>query len=522
MDDSVGTGWRAAALLPVLIYSAMVMSVLSTLGAPMIPTIAREQGVSLEAAQWVLTITLLVGAVTTPITGRLADGPWRKQTILGSLGLVFVGSVLAAVAPSFGVLIAGRAFQGLGLGLVPLAISVARDSLPRDKRRSGIAILSVSTAIGTGLGYPITGFIAQDLNYRAAFWFAAIISTIAFILIALIVPSVRHRPSQPLDVVGAILLSISLATLLLGISQGRTLGWTSLEILGLFAIAIVSGIAWGMQALRTPHPLVNLRLMVVRPVLAADIVALMMGVSLYAMTSLVNRYVQAPKEAGYGFHAGLIATGLMLAPLSLGSLLSTRTSNWLTARLGARWVLPIGTLIVAIDMIFVGVSRSAQWEIVVAMVVLGLGISTTFAAMPLLIIRAVPAEETGSATSMNTVLRTIGGAVGSAAGIALLSAFTPAGEHLPSATGYSVTFLLGAVICIAAAVVSLMLLPADGEGVPVPAGAPVVTEHGNTVAAVIPGHGPNGVPAGSAIVTGLASLPQEMGGARLSGQEVRP
>ena len=136
-DRAMATGWRQPALLPVLIYSAMVMSVLSTLGSPMIPTIAREQGVSLEAAQWVLTITLLVGAVTTPITGRLADGPWRKQTILGSLGLVFIGSVLAAAAPSFAVLMAGRAFQGLGLGLVPLAISVARDGLRHDKVRGG-------------------------------------------------------------------------------------------------------------------------------------------------------------------------------------------------------------------------------------------------------------------------------------------------------------------------------------------------------------------------------------------------
>ncbi|MGB3329346.1 MAG: MFS transporter [Thermomicrobiales bacterium] len=507
---SRATGWRATALLPVLIYSAMVMSVLSTLGSPMIPTIAREKGVSLEAAQWVLTITLLVGAVTTPITGRLADGPWRKQTILGSLGLVFIGSVLAAAAPSFGVLMAGRALQGFGLGLVPLAISVARDGLSPDKVRGGIAILSVSTAIGTGLGYPITGLIAQNLDYTAAFWFAAVISVIAFALIALVVPSTRHQQRLPLDIVGAVLLSIALAALLLAISQGRTMGWASPQILGLFVVAVVAGVVWGMQALRTTYPLVNLRLMTNRSVLAADIVALMMGVSLYAMSSLVNRYVQAPKEAGYGFHAGLVATGLMLAPLSIGSLLSTRMSSWMTGKFGARWVLPIGSLIVALDMIFVGVSRSSQWEIVLAMAILGLGISTTFAAMPLLIIRAVPAAETGSATSMNTVLRSIGGAIGSAASIALLSAFTPAGSHLPSDMGYSVTFIAGAVICIGAAVVSLVMLPEDGDGGRVAAGAPVVTAHGNTVAAVIPGHSTEPAPAVPAAVpsaTGTSIVP---------------
>ncbi|MGN6484715.1 MAG: hypothetical protein ACTHMX_09940, partial [Thermomicrobiales bacterium] len=185
-------------------------------------------------------------------------------------------------------------------------------------------------------------------------------------------------------------------------------------------------------------------------------------------------------------------------------------------------------------MIFVGVSRSARWEVVLAMALLGLGISTTFAAMPLLIIRAVPASETGSATSMNTVLRTIGGAVGSAASIALLSAFTPAGSHLPSDTGYSVTFIAGAVICLGAAVVSLVMLPRDGEGA---TGAmPVVTAHGNTVAAVIPGHAREGAPAmptasttstvmsastsaSAPVVAGLAPLATAAGSTVPSGRE---
>ncbi|HEU0163648.1 MAG TPA: MFS transporter [Thermomicrobiales bacterium] len=464
-------GWRGKALLPVLIYSALVMSVLSTLGSPMIPTIARDQGVSLDAAQWILTVTLLIGAVSTPITGRLADGPYRKLTILGSLILVLIGSILAATSPNFAVLITGRALQGLGLGLVPLAISVARDCLPADKVRGGIAILSITTAAGAGLGYPITGLIAQEFDYRAGFWFAAIISVIAIALVATVVPTGSLRASHPLDLIGSVLLGTTLTALLLAISQGEVWGWGSATIVGLFIATIVLGAIWVWQALRTTHPLVDLRLMTNRSVLTADLVSLLMGVSLYAMSALINRYVQTPKGAGYGFHAGLIATGLMLAPLSIGSLLSTRTSRFLTGRFGPAQVLPIGSIIVGLDMLFIALERTSRWEIVVAMILLGLGIGTTFAAMPLLIIRAVPASETGSATSMNTVLRSVGGAIGSAASIALLTSYTPAGDVLPTDNGYTVTFVVGAVICLASAVVSVIMLPrtpVSGAGLQAP------------------------------------------------------
>src|SRR5690242_20839759 len=116
-------------LLPVLVFTGFVVSVIGTLGALMIPTIAHAQNVSLETAQWLLTVTLLVGAVATPFTGRLADGPFRRSVILVTLALVLGGSVLAAVAPNFPLLLTGRAFQGLGQSLIPLAIAVARDKL---------------------------------------------------------------------------------------------------------------------------------------------------------------------------------------------------------------------------------------------------------------------------------------------------------------------------------------------------------------------------------------------------------
>jgi predicted MFS family arabinose efflux permease len=286
-----------------------------------------------------------------------------------------------------------------------------------------------------------------------------VMSLVAVALLWKTVPAVVAGRSSHLDLPGAALLSLSLVCLLLAISQGRGWGWTSPAILGLAMGAVAFGAAWVLVELRTREPLVELRLALNPLVMSANVTAFLMGMGLFAVSSLVSRYVQAPEEAGYGFGAGLLLAGLMLMPLSFGSMASTRFSRWLNRRVGPGLVIPIGAGIVGLVGLFLAVARSSPWEIVVAVAVLGLGISTTFAAMPSLIIRAVPPRETGSATGLNAVLRSIGGSIGSAASIALLSTFTPAGEHLPMDSGYTVAFLAGAVACLGAVVASLILTP---------------------------------------------------------------
>ena len=187
--------WRGRALVPVLVYVGMLVAVVSSLGSPLVPTIAQDYGVSLGNAQWSLTLTLLVGAVISPVVGRLGDGPRRLQVLVGALGIVTAGSVLAALPGlGFAYLLIGRGMQGVGLALLPLAMSVARDHLDPDRSRSTLAVLSVTAVVGVGLGYPITGVIAEHLSFHAGFWLAAALGVEAMVLSALVVPPSHHRP----------------------------------------------------------------------------------------------------------------------------------------------------------------------------------------------------------------------------------------------------------------------------------------------------------------------------------------
>lgn len=447
-------------MIAALVFAGLTVSVMSTLGTPLIPTIAAAQGVSLETAQWMLTVTLLVGAIATPVLGRLGDGPQRRRVLLFTLAASLVGSVVAATSQHFPQLLLGRALQGIGYGTVPLAIALVREHTGGERQRSGIATLSITVAVGAGLGFPVTGLIAQVLDFHAAFWFGAIFAAGALLAVHLAVPRAPGRArAVTLDVPGALLLATGLAALLLGISQGEALGWSSAPVVGLFGAAVALLATWARVELRRDAPLVDLRLVSQRAILGANVAALLLAMGMYIVMSLVNRLMQTPTATGYGFGASLVTTGLMLLPLSLGSLVSQQITRRVIVRYGIRIVLPTGALIVAATLLWLALAHDHLWEIAVSTALLGVGVGCSFAAMPALIVASVPGERTGSATSLNQVLRSIGGALGSAVGVAILSAHHPAGLAFPLEDGYTVAFLAGAVICVITAVMTVALAP---------------------------------------------------------------
>ena len=275
-------------LIIVLVAVVAITGVISSLGAPLIPSVARTMHVSLDDAQWSLTVTLLMACVASPIMGRLSDGPHRRATILAGLMIVLVGSVVAGLAHSLGVLVSGRAMQGVGMGLAPVSMAAAKDHLSPQRSPGVIAILSVSGAAAVGAGYPISGLINAQFGLHAAFFFGAVLSAGALIAAAMVIPSSRARSHHTLDYVGASVLTIALVALVLAISEGERWGWGSTRILGLFVVAIVAFSIWIPQQFRQPWPLVNLRLLRHRSVMTANLAGIILGVALYMYLSLVT------------------------------------------------------------------------------------------------------------------------------------------------------------------------------------------------------------------------------------------
>ncbi|MFQ1002958.1 MFS transporter [Modestobacter sp. SSW1-42] len=455
-----------AALVPTLVYLAMLVAVISSLGAPLVPAIAEANGVSVADAQWSLTVTLLVGAVATPVIGRLGDGRHRRTVVLAVLGVVLAGSVLAALPLGLGWLIAGRALQGVGMGLTPLAIATARTTLSGERSRSTVAALSVTVAAGVGLGYPLTGAIAEFGGVHAAFWAGAAASAVALVAAAVVYPPSADVPPRRLDLLGAALLGTGLATALLALAEAETWGWTSPAVLGLTAVAVAALAWWVVWQLRAPAPLVDLRLARGRDAAAAHGTALLVGLANYLLLSSVPRLAQEPVAAG-GFDTSIVVAGLILLPFSLASFSASRIAARLDRSHGPRVVLPLAALVLGAGQLLFALLRDELWQLFVAMTVVGLGVGTMFAALPGLIVGAVPKHETGSAMSLNQVMRYVGFSVGSALSATVLEAATPAGAAFPDAGGYTAIAWTGVGTCVAVGLLT-GLLPTRAARAPEP------------------------------------------------------
>lgn len=444
---------RERAFVPSLIFVGAVVAIVSSLGAPLIPRLAQELHTSLGNAQWALTATVVVAGVASPVVGRLGDGRHRKRVIVAGQACVVLGCVLAALANTLPMLIVGRALQGLGLALMPLTMAAAREHLSTEHAGRVIATLSVVGAAGVGLGYPITGLIADHGGVHAAYWAGTAVSALALAAAMWAIPqpgvvSTRQRIDYP----GAVLIGLGLVALLISLDKASAWGWGSARTLLLLVAGVLLIALWSGHELRTARPLVELRLLRNRAVLTANVSGLLLGVTMYLSMVTITQFVQLPT---FGFGQSVFIAGLTLVPLSVLSASVSRTLPALTARFGVRPIIPLGALAVALSSLFFGLTLTSLWQAFVTMAILGVGLGYTFAAMPGLIVGAVPREETGSAMGFYQVSRFVGFALGSGLAITLLQGF---GQHSqPTLHSYRVTALVGAGVGVLTALCAWFL-----------------------------------------------------------------
>ena len=399
--------------------------------------------------------------------GRLGDGRLRRRTTVGAVAVMLAGCVLSALPVSaqpvgalpvgFGVFLAGRALQAAGLGLVPLATAVARDDLPADRSRSAIVLIGVTTAAGIGIGYPLVGLLAQGLGLYAPFWFAAGLSALALAAALLALPRSPDRPAR-VDAAGAILLGAGIAGLLLVLTEGPGWGWTSAATLAGAVVSAALLAGWACWELRAPHPLIDLRLLRRRAVLAANLTAFLVAVGFYPLASLVVRFAQTPPAAGYGLGAPVVVAAAMLTPFSLASFAASRFAARAARRTSAELVVALSCVLLIASTVLFLVARDSYPGLVVVMTLNGLGVGSVYAVNPLQITGGVPAAETGSAISFYQLVRTVAYAIGSALSVTVLVESTPATSRLPRTPADSAAALVSTGVLVAALLASILFV----------------------------------------------------------------
>ncbi|MFI6493915.1 MFS transporter [Streptomyces sp. NPDC050564] len=448
--------------VPVLAFGGILMAVMQTVVVPLLPDLPRLTGASASAVSWMVTATLLSGAVLTPVLGRAGDMYGKRRVLLMALGLMTVGSLLCAVTSDIGVLIAARALQGAAAAVVPLSISILRDELPPERTGSAVALMSSTVGIGAALGLPLAALVVQYANWHVMFWATTALGAVGLALAWWAVRESPVREPGRFDTVGAVGLAAGLICLLLGVSQGGTWGWGSARILGLFVACVLIMTLWWIQQRRTERPLVDLKLAARPRVALPHIAALLTGFAFYGNSLVTAQLVQAPKETGYGLGLSIVATGLCLLPGGVTMLLLSPVSARISAARGPRVTLALGTAIIALGYVIRIMDSSDLWLIILGATVCAIGTTLAYSALPTLILRAVPAGQTASANGVNVLMRTIGQAVCSAAVAAVLVHHTSlvGGAPLPTLHGYLLAFAMAGTVAVVACAAALSI-PAD-------------------------------------------------------------
>lgn len=371
-----------------------------------LPSIALSFGVPLSGAiEWIIIGYLVIIAAVLLTFGRLADMIGKKPIWLAGLAIFTIGSALCGAAPSLGILIAARLFQGLGGALI-FAVNVAllTSVFPASERGRALGLNAVVVALGISAGPTIGGIITQNFTWRWIFYVNVPLGILIFFLSLRILTEHAHFGRGRFDPLGAALLAIGLATLTLGLSFGQEWGWTSLPLLLSVGIGVAALIAAVLVERYVKEPVIHLSLLRNRVFASANISFILAMLALFAPGFLLPFYLEELR--GYSAERA----GLLLTPLPLTLAVVAPISGTLADRIGSRWLAPLGLAIACLGLILLSQlnAQSSTWDVIWRLIVTGIGQGIFQSPNSSAMMGAAPRNEQGEASGLLATGRVVG------------------------------------------------------------------------------------------------------------------
>ncbi|MFI2489455.1 MDR family MFS transporter [Promicromonospora kroppenstedtii] len=466
-DTRLGLRGDRGPILGALMLATALVALDATILATASTTIARELG-AFEQVPWLFSAYTLAQAVTVPLYGRLADVFGRKRVILVGIALFVLGSVLCAVAWSMPALIWFRVLQGLGAGaILPMSMTITSDIYTLAERARTQGYMASVWAVSSVLGPTLGGVFSQFVSWRWIFWVNVPIGAVAlFAIWRKFHEKERDGAREPVDYVGAVLLTGGSTLLVLGLLEGgHAWGWASAQSIAIFVAAVALLVAFALAARRNPHPIFDLRLLRRRVVGASTAASLMVGVITLGLSTYIPIYAQGV------LGVGPLVAGFALAALTLGWPIAATLSGRVYLAIGFRWTSTIGSVVVLAGALLTLLldADAAVWQISAAVFVIGLGMGLVAVPTLLAAQHSVGWGERGAVTATNMFARSIGQAVGVAALGAVVNALTVVGaDGTPEGAGLAHAMHLVfwcVVACAAVMIVTVLLLPRDNPKV---------------------------------------------------------
>jgi MFS family permease len=447
---------KALITVVVLCFGGLTASLVQTLVIPIQGELPVLLHTSAANTSWVITATLLAAAVAMPIAGRLGDMFGKQPVLVVSAMILLVGSAICAMSDTLLPMLAGRALQGLAMGFIPVGISLMREVTPPRMTTTAIASMSATLGVGGAIGLPLSAWVADAFSWHALFWMSAGLALLVTIAVATLVPRVRDANGGRLDIIGALGLSAGLICTLVAVSKGNTWGWDHPRTLGLLAAGAVVLVLWGWFELRVTDPLCDLRVTAQLPVLLTNLAAVAIGFGMRAQAIVVPQLLQLPTATGFGLGLTVLEAGLLMAPGGLMMLLFAPVSSRLMQGAGAKRTLVIGAAVLGSGYVVGAFLMHTSWELLLASCIASAGVGIGYAAMPTLIMEAVPMREAGSAVGINGLMRSIGTTTAAAVMATLLTGSTSSfgGLQIPTESAFRLCFIVGAAAAFVGALIA--------------------------------------------------------------------
>ena len=494
--------WKILAILSLL--ATMVMYA-ETMLIPAIPDLIKDFKTSYSMSSWILTAYLVSGAVMTPIAGKLSDIHGKKKILLIIMTIYVVGVSIAGFANNIYFMLAARAIQGMGMAMFPIAFSIVRDQFPREKMSIGQGVITSMFASGAVIGLLVGGIIIQHFGWQATFFTIIPISISLLIVIQRFInvnqnEYVKQEPSHlqqqqnkkfstidlssrnnykdnnsnnnfntnissrtTIDVKGAITLAATISSFLLVLTFLQTGNNNSSNqfVIEFLAIAVVSVSLFIVVERRAASPLIDFKMMLSKTLLPANILIMIIGLSMFMVFQTIPILVRSPAPIGFGESA--TSAGHVQLPFALVLLVFGPTSGFIISKLGSLRPIIIGTIISSTGFFCLLMLHQTEIEISGNLAILAAGLSLTSVGAVNVIILSTPKQYSGISLGTSVLMRIVGSAIGPAVAgmymqsnqsILIIGGIT---RLFPSIESYNLIFLTAMMASIISVVIAILL-----------------------------------------------------------------
>jgi MFS family permease len=488
--------WKVLAVLSLV--ATMVMYA-ETMLIPAIPDLIKDFRTSYSMSSWILTAYLVSGAVMTPIAGKLSDIYGKKKILLIILAIYTIGVSAAGFANNIYFMLVARAIQGIGMSMFPIAFSIVRDQFPREKISIGQGVITSMFASGAVIGLSVGGIIIQNFGWQATFFTIIPVSISLLIVIwrFINVKQNEYEEQQPLhlqqkidkkssivnlnnrnndnnyntkissnktiDVKGALTLAATITSFLLVLTFLETGNDNSSiqPVIEFLAIAVVSLSLFIVVERRAASPLIDFKMMLDKTILPANILIMIIGLSMFMVFQTIPILVRSPTPIGFGESA--INAGHVQLPFALVLLVFGPTSGFIISKLGSLRPIMIGTIISGAGFIGLLMLHQTEIEISANLAILSAGLSLTSVGAVNVVILSTPKQYTGISLGTSMLMRIVGSAIGPAVAgmfmqsnqsMLIIGGIT---RFFPSIMSYNLIFLTAMIVSIVSIAVAILL-----------------------------------------------------------------